>query len=71
MMVADVGKLAMLALVVVSVTILAALDVLPADSTERALTLILGYLVGNGVLARTKQAPSPVLAPRHLDHEGA
>ena len=31
-----------------------------------ALTLILGYLVGNGVLARTKQAPSPVLAPRHL-----
>lgn len=63
-MIADYGKLCMLALVVLVVGGLGALEVLDAGAAERVLMVVLGYLTGNGVLARTRKAPSPVLAPR-------
>lgn len=63
-MVADVGKLFMLALIAILASALAAARVLSPDVVDRVLTVELGYLLGNGVLARRREAPSPVLAPR-------
>lgn len=66
-MIADWGKLGLLAFIVLVTAVLGAIHVLDGAATMGVLLIILGYLTGNGVLARSKSAPSPVLAPRTLD----
>lgn len=61
MVIADYGKLGLIALIVVCVTTLAAVDVLDGAAVDRTLTVIVGYLLGNGVNAMRKNAPVPVL----------
>lgn len=57
----DYGKLALLLAILVSGTVLAALHVIPPEMVGYLLVGELGYITGNGVLARQGSAPSPVL----------
>lgn len=57
----DHGKLIMLLAILVAVTVLALAGVLDADSVKLVLATELGYITGNGVLAKRKQTPSPVI----------
>ena len=63
----DYGKLILLLSILATTAVLGALHVLDADAVKLVLATELGYIPGNGVLARRGQAPSPVLsapAPR-------
>lgn len=57
----DYGKLLLLLAILAAVVLLAALGVLEAGDVRTVLAVELGYITGNGVLAKRQQAPSPVL----------
>lgn len=59
----DLGKLIFLLTVLVVTAVLAVVHVLDAGDVRSVLFVELGYVTGNGVLAKRKQAPSPVIAP--------
>ena len=67
----DYGKLGLLLAILAAVTLLALVGVLEDNDVRQVITLELGYIVGNGVLARRAAAPSPVLSapvpPAHVD----
>lgn len=60
----DYGKAILLGVFIVCVTVLAALGVLSEGTVGSVLTLILGYLIGNGRAAVKGNTPSPVIGPR-------
>jgi hypothetical protein len=64
--VADFGKLGMLLAILLVTAGLGWAGVLDAGDVRLVLAVELGYLTGNGVLARNASAPSPVLAPRSI-----
>jgi len=64
MVVSDVGKMAGLATFTIGLFILVAASKIEFSDATPFLTLILGYLVGNGLTAVRKHAPSAVLMPR-------
>lgn len=65
MVVNDYGKLVLLVSILVAASVLGALHVIDSDTVKLILVGQLGYLTGNGVLARRGQAPSPVLVASH------
>lgn len=71
MIVHDLGKSALLGLVVVGLVILVAVGRATLDDVMPIFTMVVGYLVGNGVNAIRKNAPSPVLVAKlpDVDHE--
>lgn len=64
MVVNDLGKLGLLAGIVAAATLLAMVGRISGDAALGVLIYVAGYLTGNGVLARRRQAPSTALAPR-------
>lgn len=62
-MVADVGKMAVLALTIVSLAVLRFADAVSEEFFGGVMLLVVGYLIGNGVNAVRGKAPSPVFAP--------
>lgn len=67
----DYGKLILLVLILVTTGVLGALHVIDADAVKLVLATELGYITGNGVLARRGEAPSPVFsAPAPPRQEG-
>lgn len=60
----DWGKLAVFLTIVIGVTLLAALRIIVGELALGVYLTIIGYVTGNGVLARRRQAPSTLLAPR-------
>lgn len=67
MIVHDLGKSLLLAIVVVGLVAMVMTGRATLDEIMPILTLIVGYLVGNGVNAVRRNAPSPVLVPRLPD----
>lgn len=59
----DLGKLIFLLAVLIVAALLACNRLLEAGDVRSVLFVELGYVTGNGVLAKRKQAPSPVIAP--------
>lgn len=59
----DLGKLIFLLSVLIVAALLALAHVLEAGDVRSVMFVELGYVTGNGVLAKRKQAPSPVIAP--------
>jgi hypothetical protein len=68
MVVSDVGKMAGLATITLGLFVLIMANKITFDDAAPFLTLILGYLVGNGVSAVRGRAPSSVIVPQL--HEG-
>jgi hypothetical protein len=71
----DYGKLAALIAAMACTSVLAALNVVPGAAAIGIVTIIVGYLTGNGVLARKRQPPSPALVAPHtvpvlVEHPG-
>lgn len=67
-MVSDIGKLAVLLVALVGGLVLLILGLVLHDQTMvpigSSITMtVVGYVTGNGVLARRGQAPSPVIVP--------
>jgi hypothetical protein len=60
----DVGKLGLLAAILLAATVMAALGVVTGETATYILVAELGYVTGNGVLARRGDAPSAVLVSR-------
>lgn len=69
MVVADYGKMGLLLAILLVAGVLGWAGVIAADTVQYVLAVELGYLTGNGVLARRGEAPSPVMAPRHPNAE--
>lgn len=61
--VADVGKLALLALVVVGLFGGLIVGNIAMEDIDQYFLLIIGYLIGNGVNAVRRKAPSSVIVP--------
>lgn len=61
MVVSDVGKLGILAGVIVGLFVLVLFGKATMEQIDQYLLLILGYVVGNGVNAMRRKAPSSVL----------
>lgn len=57
----DWGKLATIAMLIASTTILAALHVVPAELASYILVATAGYTFGNGRLAAKGKPPGPML----------
>lgn len=57
----DYGKLIVLVAILAAATVLALGGVIDPETTRLILVAELGYVTGNGVLARSAAAPSPVL----------
>lgn len=60
----DWGKFGVLLASIVAAGALAALDRVSGEAALGVIIYVSGYVTGNGVLARRRQAPSTVLAPR-------
>lgn len=67
MIVHDLGKSLLLAIVVVGLVATVLTGRATLDEIMPILTLVVGYLVGNGVNAVRRNAPSPVLVARLPD----
>jgi hypothetical protein len=67
MVVADYGKMGLLLAILLVAGVLGWAGVIAGDTVQYLLVAELGYLTGNGVLARRAQAPSPVLVPKLPD----
>ena len=63
-MIADVGKMALLGLVIIVLAVLRLNDAISAEWFGGTMLLVVGYLIGNGVNAVRGKAPSPVFAPK-------
>jgi hypothetical protein len=63
MVVSDVGKLAFLVVVTLGMFALVFTGESEFADVDQWLTLVVGYLFGNGVNAVRKRAPSPVILP--------
>jgi hypothetical protein len=66
--VSDVGKLAAIMVFTVGLFVLVGAQVVEWGEAAPFLTLVAGYLVGNGETAIRKQAPSAMLVPNLDDH---
>lgn len=65
MTVGDYGKLIILGLLVVGVCVLMGTHAMSTDVGNPILTVVLGYVVGNGRTAYSGQAPSPALVAKN------
>lgn len=60
----DWGKLALLMTAILSATLLAIVGKVSGEAAIGVTLYVAGYVTGNGVLARRRQAPSTVLVPK-------
>lgn len=63
----DWGKFALLLTAIAATTLLAAVGKVSGEAAVGVILYVSGYVTGNGVLARRRQAPSTVLAPKLAD----
>ena len=61
MKVNDYGKMLILAIALIGATFLAAIGTLDSAAVVAMYTLVIGYVTGNGVLAKRGEMQSPVL----------
>lgn len=57
----DYGKLIVIVVILVAMSVLAAVGRVSADSAVALYLVVLGYVTGNGVLAVRKKPPSPMV----------
>lgn len=60
----DWGKAGLLLACMASAVLLAVLGLIAGEAALGVIVYVAGYLTGNGVLARRREAPSTVLAPK-------
>lgn len=65
----DPGKLAVMVLAIIAASVLVAIGRISAGEWVGVVGVIVGYVTGNGRLARRGKKPQPMLRPKDDDQE--